>query len=319
MVTFYCEREKKKENFNILLEVDVNDNETTDIIDEFCQYAMKEYLKSLKVQKWEQKIYTHKDGKWTETPSNNSRKLDTVILKNDLKEIFKNDLDLFVNSEEWYKERDIPYKKGYLLYGSPGTGKSSIIKAISNYTKRHIHYLMLNEIKDDSSLIELLKSINYKETILVLEDIDAMVEIVKSRKLLINEPPKIDKELPKNEKEQEQNKSNLTLSGLLNALDGIFTTHGRILIMTTNHQEVLDEALIRPGRCDRKFLFNNCDKSQIREIYYLYFNKYPNEQQLSKIPDFKYSPGHITTIFGIYRNEPENVLLHIDDHEIDKN
>jgi SpoVK/Ycf46/Vps4 family AAA+-type ATPase len=112
----------------------------------------------------------------------------------------------------------------------------------------------------------------------------------------------------------EMNKG-ITLSGLLNALDGIFTTNGRILIMTTNKPEVLDDALIRPGRCDVKYKFDNCNKQQIQELYEIFFNQSAQHNQLNKIKNKQYSPAHITSVFLRYRNEPHNALLHLDDIE----
>jgi chaperone BCS1 len=97
----------------------------------------------------------------------------------------------------------------------------------------------------------------------------------------------------------------------LNALDGIFTAHGRILIMTTNHVDFLDDALIRPGRCDHKLLFSNCDRNQIREIYRLYFDTDPEENILSVVENMKYSPAQVTTTFQIYRNSPETALKNL--------
>lgn len=105
--------------------------------------------------------------------------------------------------------------------------------------------------------------------------------------------------------------SDLTLSGLLNSLDGIFTAHGRILIMTTNHRDILDDALIRPGRCDHKLLFSNCDRNQIRDIYRLYFETDPPESSLSKIDNMKYSPAQVASVFQMSRNNPSEALTNL--------
>ena len=116
---------------------------------------------------------------------------------------------------------------------------------------------------------------------------------------------------------EKRKKSSVTLSGLLNVIDGLFSNHGRILIMTTNHPEVLDSALIRPGRIDCKFLFDNCNVEQIGKIYEMFFNKElddNNKVQLEKLDINKnYSPAHITSIFLRYRNNSEIALEHLDD------
>ena len=227
---------------------------------------------------------------------------------------------------------DHPYTRGYLLYGNPGTGKTSTIRAISNECKRHIHYLSLNEIKSDQQLNELLNGINYKETILVIEDIDAMTAITNRRsvedkkedktvhevKLEVLEK-KLDEMTGRRNHSEVVNEGKLTLSGLLNALDGVFSHEGRILIMTTNHPEVLDEALIRPGRIDRKFKFTNCDHSMIKKLYKNFFNKEILDKDLEKIEDEFYSPAFITCTFMQYRNESEEALNHINKEEYMEN
>jgi hypothetical protein len=316
-ITVHTDKDRVRENYRVQLSTIVPENLNLDILEEFCKHCLIEYVKSLTSNKWKQLIYTNSGTEWKSTPSNNTRKIDTIILKNGLKDEIKSDLDLFLNSEEWYTDRDIPYTRGYLFYGYPGTGKTSIIKGISTYSKRHIHYLILSNVRSDAELIELLKKINYSETILVIEDIDATLDIVKSRDL----DDKKDKENDKNKEKDDDNKNikpqipqtQLTLSGLLNAIDGVFSTHGRILAMTTNHPEVLDEALIRPGRIDCKFLFDNCDSSQIKDLFEMFFNQKPDECQLSEIKNNKYSPAHITSVFLRYRNNPEESLKHLDD------
>lgn len=306
LITLYSDKERKKENPRITLSSYIYELDKTDIIEDFCTLCLNEYMDSYKVSEWFQNIYTHQNGEWSPTPSKNYRKFETIALKNNMKNIVKNDLDLFLKSEEWYLERDIPYKRGYLFYGPPGTGKTSMIKAISLYAKRHIHYLMLSEIENDTELIDLLKNINYEKTVLVIEDIDTMSEIVLSRDKQKND--KDDKDDKDDKKER-----NLTLSGLLNSIDGMFSSHGQILIMTSNKPKLLDKALLRPGRCDRKINFDNCTKDQIRELFYLYFNKKLDDKYIKDIEEYKYSPAHIAAVFQIYRDDPEEAFNHLDD------
>jgi len=63
------------------------------------------------------------------------------------------------------------------------------------------------------------------------------------------------------------NKSQISFSGLLNAIDGVASHEGRILIMTTNHRERLDPALIRPGRVDVQIEFGFANKETIRRVF----------------------------------------------------
>jgi AAA+ superfamily predicted ATPase len=342
------EGEKKKENFIITLFAFVDECEQNDIFDDFCKYCVIQYLESLTSKIWKQQIFRHKDSKWIGTPSENSRKLETIILRAGLKSEIKSDLDLFLNSEDWYKDRDIPYTRGFLFYGHPGTGKTSMIKGMSLHCKRHIHYINLSEINSDSELMELMdpKNINYKETILVIEDIDATIEAVKSRDIDPSESKQstdpqnsstimasqiasqiatqmvtqfvtqsVHPQIPQIPTQSKNYSGKISLSGLLNALDGVFTCHGRILIMTTNHPEVLDRALIRPGRIDSKYLFDNCDKQQIKEMYQVYFNKPAHPEHVELIQDRLYSPAHIASVFLRYRNYPDHALLNLDTKE----
>jgi hypothetical protein len=333
IITVYTDKDRKKENYTVTLKIKQHENSTEDILEEFCKFCANEYKFFLTGKVWIQQIYTNSSNEWKATPSNNHRKLDTIVLKNDLKNKIKNDMQLFLNSEEWYQHRDIPYTRGYLFHGHPGTGKTSMIKGLSLFSKRHIHYLMLNEVSSDTELLELVKGINYKETILVIEDIDAMLNIVKSRESDKKTHQEYLEEKEKNKKLtgdewdklefEKKKKSSVTLSGLLNVIDGLFSNHGRILIMTTNHPEVLDSALIRPGRIDCKFLFDNCNVDQIGKIYEMFFNKELNninKIQLEKLDIHKnYSPAHITSIFLRYRNNAEIALEHLDDIDNDIN
>lgn len=351
IVSVYTDKERKRENYTITLQTKMRKKSKIDILDDFCKYCIKKWIKNQESSTWVQKIYVNNEkGEWKPENSNNKRKLENVILKNGTTNKLIDDINEFIKSPEWYFERGIPYTMGYLFYGPPGTGKSSMIKGISTHTKRHIHYLMLNNVKNDNQLLQILRNINYNETILVLEDIDCMTEIIKERKK-INEKKKnetnndmsVNEKIERLEKElmntkhnminnnmfygnlsmmnanKEDNSTELTLSGLLNALDGIFNNEGRILIMTTNRPEVLDNALVRPGRIDRKIKFTNCTKKQIEDIYKMMYNIEINEEQkkiINEIEDYKYSPAEITCLLLKYRRFPEESIKNID--KIDK-
>lgn len=157
---------------------------------------------------------------------------DKIAMDPNLKKDIIKDLDLFIQRKEHYKRMGKAWKRGYLLHGPPGTGKSSLIAAMANYLKFDIYDLQLMNVKSDSCLRKLLLA-TCNKSILVIEDIDCSVEL----------PDRMG-QLPRN--------SQFTLSGLLNSIDGLWTSCGdeRITIFTTNNKERLDPALLRPGRMD---------------------------------------------------------------------
>lgn len=160
------------------------------------------------------------------------RPLDSVFLDEGVKERIVADIEDFLGSQDWYTERGIPYRRGYMLFGPPGTGKSSFIQALAGELGYSIALVILSQrgITDDS-LGRLLTKVPPR-TLILLEDADAA----------FNNRRQVD--------DDGYSGSNVTFSGLLNALDGVATGEERITFLTTNHIDKLDEALIRPGRVD---------------------------------------------------------------------
>jgi AAA+ superfamily predicted ATPase len=327
VVTIYgVEKERKRENNCIYLETNYSLDKTVDVFEDLSHHVMNEYGKYKSGNKWEQKIYLHETNAWKPIRSDNKRQLKTLILKEHQKERLIDDIDLFVASEDWYNQRDIPYRRGYLLYGHPGTGKTSFFKALSNHLNRHIHYLRLNEISSDLQLFELLKSINYKKTILVIEDIDCISKITSNRNFSVSSKSNHKSEIEENNQllkdvvnhliekdkkknnDEEDNDSKLTLSGLLNALDGVFSAEGRILVMTSNYPEILDKALIRPGRIDMTEYFSKCDYYQIYQLYQSFYETTTIPESIKNIPENEYSAAKITGVFLKNRKNPEKAL-----------
>lgn len=159
-----------------------------------------------------------------------TRTLDSVVLRKGQKEDLVEDLGWFLNSESTYNRLGVPWHRGYLFHGPPGTGKTSLARALATKFGLDVYYVPLADYVADGQLIRQISNINSK-SLLLLEDIDVL-QASTSR-------------------DQNTNTKTLSLSGLLNALDGVVTPHGLVTVMTTNDMSVLDPALLRPGRADR--------------------------------------------------------------------
>lgn len=318
-----------------------------DTFDNLSTHVINAYAKSKVDEVWVQKIYKHMNGMWKDSVlERNKRKIASVVMKGGKNQEISELLNHFTQTEEWHLERGIPYKKSFLFYGPPGTGKSSMIKAMSFELQRHIHYLSLSTIKNDQELSTLMSNINYKETILVIEDIDAQGSYVHKRPkkeenketefVDINSNSKPEDETNSDpsglvmlsklviaankqdnggEKNKDfESKSQLTLSGILNQIDGVHNNHGMILVMTTNYPELLDEALIRDGRVDERVFFDYCDYEQI----YLMFKNFYNGNSVSletikskiNLAEYKIAPCNVENSMRRYYS---NQMAALDD------
>ncbi|GFY91543.1 P-loop containing nucleoside triphosphate hydrolases superfamily protein [Actinidia rufa] len=173
---------------------------------------------------------------------------DKLAMDPTLKQELMDDLDRFVKRRKFYKRVGKVWKRGYLLYGPPGTGKSSLIAAMANYLKFDIFDLELTSIHSNSDLRRLLLATTNR-SILVIEDIDCSSDFQNRQAGAHN-----------------QGGNQLTLSGLLNFIDGLWSSCGdeRIIVFTTNHKDRLDPALLRPGRMDMHIHMSYCTPSGFR-------------------------------------------------------
>jgi chaperone BCS1 len=204
------------------------------------------------------KVYKMEDA-WIHVKDQNKRNIDSVFIEKDKKNILIESLLKFINSEEWYVKNGIPYQLGILFYGAAGTGKTSLIKAVAGYLNYPIYYLSTQRL----SKIESAMSTLPEKCVVVIEDIDTNI-LTHSRE---NNNDTVDNNIM-------EGMMSISLSEVLNALDGMFSAHGRILIATTNHIENLDPALIRAGRIDLKLEIGFINH-EILESFILNF--YPNE------------------------------------------
>lgn len=192
-------------------------------------------------------------GDWRRSNKVRPRSLDSVFLKGQVLDALLKDMKEFLSAEQWYVDRGIPYRRGYLLYGPPGNGKSSTVKALASEMKLDVCIANLGSMSADDELSNLFANIPH-HAIVLLEDIDCVTTKRKKVKTADGETS-----------------SSISLSMLLNALDGVAAKEGRILFMTTNHIEKLDPALIRPGRCDRQVYIGDATPEQAERLFQRFF------------------------------------------------
>ncbi|KAL0926026.1 hypothetical protein M5K25_004408 [Dendrobium thyrsiflorum] len=213
-----------------------------------------EKAKEIKAADRRLKLYMNEYECWSPIDLQHPATFETLAMEADLKKTILEDLARFVKRKEYYKKIGKAWKRGYLLFGPPGTGKSSLIAAMANYLRFDIYDLDLKEVGMNSGLKRLLVGMTNK-SLLVIEDIDCSVDL-------------------KNRDEDKENESNnshddkISLSGLLNFIDGLWSTSGeeRIIVFTTNYKEKLDPALLRPGRMDMHIHMGYCGPNSFRVL-----------------------------------------------------
>ncbi|KAJ3241871.1 hypothetical protein HDU81_009733 [Chytriomyces hyalinus] len=328
--------------------------------------------------------------KWVQN-LRSTRGLASVALDETQETLLLKDLETFAQDKEFYKRMGLPYRRGYLFSGKPGTGKTSLINAISATYNRDLYYINLQDIKTDNELQSAFSSVP-KKSIIVFEDIDAQSGEVHSRerrfalrkverfksfkekeaerkkkkqeadeaKLLeavVEDKPEGDAEVaegsPKVKKAKELTFddivcdveddfssdfgmgmggfgsmmgpslpggmgfgdlklgkgslfSGFTLSMLLNCLDGHMLNEDVIIIMTTNHPEVLDSALIRPGRIDLHLSLGYCTHYQLNRMLQSVMNDPTATIDCTAwpIPEHVIAPCDALRIMILYRSNP---------------
>ncbi|KZV72259.1 P-loop containing nucleoside triphosphate hydrolase protein [Peniophora sp. CONT] len=204
---------------------------------------------------------------WRWNGARQKRPMSSIVLEPAVKEMILTDCKDFLRSEEWYAERGIPFRRGYLLYGVPGSGKTSLIHSLAGELNLDIYVVSLSSKgMSDNTLTTLMGSVPQR-CILLLEDLDAAF----TRSLTRDETSTGTPTVATKQASDSSDGSTLSLSGLLNSLDGVTAAEGRLLFATTNHIERLDSALSRPGRLDVWVNFKNATRWQAEGIFKNFF------------------------------------------------
>ncbi|GMI89096.1 hypothetical protein like AT5G57480 [Hibiscus trionum] len=245
---------------------------------------------------------------WESVPFKHPSTFDTLAMHPVKKQEIMRDLKDFADGQSFYHKTGRAWKRGYLLYGPPGTGKSSMIAAMANYLSYDIYDLELTEVHNNSELRKLLMKTSSK-SIIVIEDIDCSVNLTNRKK--------------KNNKssycDPEDGGNSITLSGLLNFTDGLWSCCGseRIFVFTTNHIEKLDPALLRSGRMDMHIYMTYCSYPALKILLnnYLGYEESDSEldcdvwKELAKVVDMvEMTPADISEILIKNRSDKRKAV-----------
>tara|TARA_Y100000389_G_C17454182_1_gene516903 strand:+ start:892 stop:2187 length:1296 start_codon:yes stop_codon:yes gene_type:complete len=229
---------------------------------------------------------------WDLLKKSPKRKIESVILPSSQKEEIIDDLTEFISDKtaEWYSDHGIPYKKVYLFHGDPGCGKSSLIGAIASHFNMNVCFLQSN-FRDmtDNFLTDLAHRVP-SNSIMVMEDVDSLF----------------------NNHRENDHESSLTFSGVINMLDGLSCPFGQIIIMTTNHYDQLDTAMVRDSRIDKIIEIKKPGKDEIKQIFNSFY-PIASEQQKEDFASFfishRPSMASIQTVFIDYRRKGFDSLI----------
>lgn len=216
-------------------------------------------------------------GEWTYRKDRFARTFTSVVIPVALQQEIEDDLRRFTESKERLLRLEMPWRRGYMLDGPPGTGKTSMALAIAGCLNFSLASLSLSEIKDDADLRKAVGSLPGR-TVLVIEDIDAFG-------------------VSRDRDHNAQQDGGLSLSGLLNSLDGFETPDGLVTILTTNHLDHLDPALVRSGRVDRSFHLGYIDGPELERLFGWFYEKKTPTPAPSQTLSAELAPAEVAELF----------------------
>ncbi|AEO69670.1 uncharacterized protein THITE_2120356 [Thermothielavioides terrestris NRRL 8126] len=275
------------------------------------------------------------DETWDTTILRPLRPLETVHFDEETKKALVADIEnyLDVNTRRFYNRRGIPYRRGFLLHGPPGTGKTSLSLALAGRFGLELYLLHMPSVRDDSVLEKLFTALPPR-CLVLLEDIDAVGIKRRARKNLkddSSDDSDKDDDKDDSDSDNDRGRSSCTLSGLLNVIDGVASQEGRIVLMTSNFAEKLDKALVRPGRVDKMIYLGHISQRSAELMFLRMYGpdadgaapadrtvQLPEDQlqqlalEFSKnIPDQVFTPAQVQGYLLNYRDSPLQAVANI--------
>jgi len=170
------------------------------------------------------------------------RNEDTIASNGEVEKVI-NDIEIFKTKQNWYTENGIAYKRGYLLFGEPGSGKTSLVHIVASKYNLPIYLINIDTTMTDTSIIEILSTIT-NNSIILFEDFDRFLT---------------------------KDSSN-SIAPILSSIDGVISKHNVLIFITCNDILKIDSALFRPGRIDLKIEYKKATKIQIQKLFYMFYS-----------------------------------------------
>jgi chaperone BCS1 len=310
LLRFTCEVEEHRER--IAISCFGLSKQSTRFLKELIEECRRE---SLEANHRDVSVFEHREGEWKRACVKLARPISTVIMDEHVKNEFVKDVEDFLDEsmQIWYAERGIPYRRGYLFLGPPGTGKSSLSFSIAGEFNLDIYTLSISGVSD-STLAKLFADLP-QQCIVLIEDVDAAGM----------------ERRDDGDAGQTTNSSGVTLSGLLIVIDGVSSQEGRVLIMTTNHIERLDKALTREGRVDKTVYFELASRDVTSRLFHRVFSQMPGSHKHSieeiddeiiktlasefaaKVPEKVFSPAQLLSFLLERKKSPARAVSEVEE------
>jgi len=264
-------------------------------------------------------VYQIDNSDWTKVASVEKRSLETVVVNPSIIQALTESIEHFQANRAWYINNGFPYKLTFLLHGVSGTGKTSLIKAIASHYGYNLCLLNLASMSDEFLQKMLAKA--PPRSIIAIEDFDSARST--HRRKIVPVEPSLPRPLRPGETSTDELKLSpkrqaieqegsplefLTLSGILNALQGLLPLEDKILFLTTNHIELMDEALIRKGRVDKILEVGPMRDAEIRRYARMLYPELDDRLDYDHHP-FMAQPGcDVQALYYDHRDDPEGFI-----------